>query len=195
MVPTVPTRGIEDIIDNDFNAKVSTSSLWSHFWQESTATPPTTGGSGQEGFPDAQGALVINTPWYREYHQMHIHGGQRNTNFDACVQKMKYSSKWQTMQCTGLTSGGGANKADLYYKVVTGLDGVWDTYKDGMANAGVGNSTGIKALPSQKDWRYHIGVITTRTSVTGILRDGQYFVILYAPIATSDKIGRGHFLN
>ncbi len=195
MVPTLPARGIEDIMDNAFNTTLKTAALWQHFWQESTSTPPTTGGSGNAGFADAEGALVINTPWYREYHQMHIHGGVRNANFDACVQKMTYSSKWQSMQCTGLTGGGGATKADLYFRVVTGLAGVWDTYKDGMLNAGVGNSAGIKALPSQADWKFHVGVIVTRTSVAKVLRDGQYFVILYAPLAKEDKIGRGHFLK
>ena len=193
MVPTQPTRGIEDIIGNNFHAKENTASVWSHFWQDSLAN--TTGTSGKEGFPDSQGALVINTPWFREYHQMHIHGGKRNASFDACVQKMKYSTKWQSMSCTGLNSGFGASQADLYFKVVTGLDGVWDTYIDGMFNAGVGNSTGIKALPSPQDWRYHIGVIVTRTSLAGVLRDGQYFVILYAPVKMEDKIGRGHFLQ
>ena len=193
MVPTLPTRGIEDIIGNEFNAKDNTASLWTNFWQDSLAN--TTGGSGKEGFPDTQGALVINTPWYREFHQMHIHGGQRNAKFDACVQKMKYSSKWQSMLCTGLTTGGGATQVDLYFKVVTGPEGIWGVYIDGMANAGVGNSSEIKALPSSKDWRYHIGVIATRTAVSGVLRDGQYFVILYAPVGKEDKIGRGHFLK
>jgi hypothetical protein len=195
MVPTLPTRGIEDIIDNNYNANVNTASMWSHFWADSTSNPPTTGGNGHDGFPDAKGALVINTPWYREFHQMHIHGGQRNPNFDACVKNMTYSSHWKKMLCAGLTTGGGAQQADLYIKVVTGLNGVWDAYKDGMANADVGSSTGIKALPSQQDWRYHIGVIVTRTSMPNVLKDGQYFVILYAPIAMADQIGRGHFLQ
>lgn len=186
MIPTTPTRGIEDIEGNDFKAATNTAPLWGYFWADSMAG--TTGGDGKQGLSDATGALTMNTPWFREYHQMHLHAGVRDTAFDSCVSKMTYATHWQSMPCTGLSGGTKATQANLYYKTITGLSDVWGAYKDGIGNANL-----IQTTIPQQFRKYHVGIIITRNAK--VLRPDQFFVILYAPVKPEDKLGRGHFLT
>ena len=134
-VPCDDVRGVEDVPANKHNAITITGPMWPKMWTDMT-TNAIPGGS---GYRAETGALVINTPSNREYHQLHIHAGDRTSQFDACIKKMTYKSneEWQLVTCDGLQEGGDLNQtklsAQLLYKTVKSLDGVWDAYNKGVA--------------------------------------------------------------
>lgn len=188
-IPCAPVRGVEDVPADKNGAVAATRAMWPQMWADMTSGSIRADGS---GYPAATGALVINTPSNREYHQLHIHAGVRTPQFDKCVARMSYKSneKWQLMDCDGLQEGGdtSAKKVDaqLLYKTVKSLGDVWGAYTQGLKQGGL-------AVGGTDTSKYHVGMLVT--SPTPKLRNGQWFVVLYAPPSLkAPKLGRGSFL-
>ena len=195
-IATAPVRGMEDVYDGAA-AAATTEGMIARMWDESVAGK--TGSDLRQGFNPDQGALVVNPPSHREFHQLHAHAGAwRTATFDKCLAGLTASAGWQATTRAGLSEGNEGNcnvpgkcqSATLAYKTVTSLAGAWADYK-----AGLQILAQSKAIPGVKraDYKYFASLMATRGLALG---PSQWFVMVYAPASTdmSDGLGRGHFL-
>jgi hypothetical protein len=70
-LPSIPTRGIEDVYNNKNGVRKQGKHIWQNAWTD--AIHKAGGANGKSGFTSSNaGALVVNTPAYRSKHQMWV---------------------------------------------------------------------------------------------------------------------------
>jgi hypothetical protein len=124
----------------------------------------------------------------------------RTAPFEKCLKKMRRSTQFKTMKCSGLSEGGAGNckkpdecqSATLVYKAVPDLATIWDDYKAGLKI--VASKKAVKGATSD-ELKYFVSVLASRGP--GLAKyPSEFFVIVYAPkdMQPESGLGRGHFL-
>lgn len=184
VLPRIPIRGIEDMTATTAPAVTKAAEIWEQAWEHTIQSGAAT---------ESTAALVINSANYRSEHQMHIHFGAMDKNFEiSCVTSVPSGvttfAAAQTFPCqvprwvnTGCKAGAagchdgwevkGTKTALIKAITVPHLTNVWGDYVAGAAHRPAGADA------------YHTGLAVARAPG----QPGKWLVIMFS----SDSPGAG----